>query len=251
MRKINVMIAEDERLAREELTYLLEQEEDIVLLPGVVNGRELLELAKQQEPHVIFLDIQMPEMDGIQAARMLKSHMKGLIIVFTTAHEDYAIEAFELNAVDYLLKPYSYMRLKETLDRIRQKMAEQTEVTLNGSSSSAAKLSKLLIDDGERLVVIDPETILYTVREEKVIHIYTTDNQCFTSKYTLNELDEKLKSYSFFRPHRSYLVNLNQIDELVPWFNGAYNLILKDGKRTQLPVSRVSAKELFKLLNRN
>lgn len=251
MKKIKVMIAEDERLAREELMYLLEQEKDIELVSSVDNGRELLETIKQLTPQVIFLDIQMPEMNGIQAARMLKSHMEELIIVFTTAHEGYALEAFELNAADYLLKPYSYLRLKETLGRIRQKMAEQSEGLVNSRASSADKLNKLLIDDGERLVVIDPERILYAEREEKVIHLYTSDDQRFTSKYTLSELSEKLKNYLFFRPHRSYLVNLNQIDELVPWFNGAYNLILKDKKRTTIPVSRDSAKELFKLLNRN
>lgn len=251
MRKINVMIADDERLAREELTYLLEQEKDIVLMQSAVNGRELLELVEQQAPHAIFLDIQMPEMDGIQTARMLRSRLKGLNIVFTTAHEDYAIEAFELNAVDYLLKPFSYLRLNETLERIRNKMVEQSELPVNGSPSLAVKLSKILIDDGERLVVIDPEKILYAVRQEKVIHLHMTNHQCFTSKYTLQEFEEKLQGYSFFRPHRSYLVNLNQVDELVPWFNGAYNLILKDGERTQIPVSRVSAKELFKLLNRD
>ena len=249
MRKIKAMIAEDERLAREELMYLLEQEKDIVLLPSAANGRELFELIKLHEPHVIFLDIQMPELDGIQAARMLRSRMEDLIIVFTTAHDDFALDAFELNAADYLMKPYSYMRLKESLGRIRQKLAERSDG--GARSSSADKLSKLLIDDGERLVVIDPEIVLYAEREEKVIHLYTTDHQCFTSKYTLSELGEKLAGYPFFRPHRSYLVNLNHIDELVPWFNGAYNVILKGEKRTQIPVSRESAKELFRLLNRS
>jgi two-component system response regulator LytT len=246
-----VIIAEDERLAREELIYLLKQEKDIELLPSAANGRELLELVDKFEPDVIFLDIQMPEMEGIQAARMLSSREYSPLIVFTTAHEDYAVEAFGLNAVDYLLKPYDHHRLQETLTRIRKRLGETKteakEKTTDSSVSkntSQSKLSKLLIDDGNRLAVIDPETVLYAVRDDRVIQIHTT-SQTFTSKMTLQQLEEKLASFSFFRTHRSYLVNMNHVLELVPWFNGAYNLILKDAKRTQIPVSRTSAKELL------
>ncbi|UJF33956.1 LytR/AlgR family response regulator transcription factor [Paenibacillus hexagrammi] len=250
MKKIKVMIAEDERLAREELIYLLEQEEDLEILESAINGKELLALAEKHIPDVIFLDIQMPEMDGIQTARMLRARMKKLSIVFTTAHEGYAIDAFELNAVDYLLKPYSYLRLKETLQRVRTRKAEQAETPVGAKeeAASASKLNKILMDDGEKIVVIGPENILYAMREDKVIHLYTTDHHYTSSKFTLNELEEKLQGCHFFRPHRSYLINLNQVDELIPWFNGAYTLTLKDKNRTKIPVSRVSAKELFKLL---
>lgn len=252
IKPIKVMIAEDERLPREELIYLLQQEEDLELLPSAANGRELLELVQTWEPQVVFLDVQMPEMEGIQAARMLKASPQDPLIVFTTAHEDYAVTAFGLNAVDYLLKPYSPMRLKETLQRIRGKLAERTSAHRLSSgkeiSASAKKWNKLLLDDGTKHVLINPEAILYAVREERVIRVYTAEGQCITAKHTLQELEEKLESFSFFRPHRSYLVNLNQIEELVPWFNGAYNLILKDKKRTSIPLSREAAKELFRVL---
>ncbi len=183
---------------------------------------------------------------------MLKSSPHSPFIVFTTAHEDYAVEAFGLNAVDYLLKPYSQLRLKETLQRIRAKLAEpQPEPSSlsprKGLSAPGGRLNKLLVEDGEKHVLLDPETILYAVREEKVIRIHTAEGQCITSKQTLQELEDRLEGYSFFRPYRSYLVNLKMIDELVPWFNGAYNLILKDAKRTAIPVSREAAKELFRM----
>ena len=119
MKRIKAMIAEDERLAREELAYLLEQEPDIELLPHAANGRELLELVPLRQPDVVFLDVHMPELEGLQAARMLKASPISPLIVFTTAYDEYAVEAFGLNAIDYLLKPYSHMRLKETLQRIR------------------------------------------------------------------------------------------------------------------------------------
>ncbi|RXT08766.1 LytTR family DNA-binding domain-containing protein [Ammoniphilus sp. CFH 90114] len=247
--KIRAMIAEDERLAREELKYLLEQEE-VEVLPSATNGLELLKLVEEHEPDVVFLDIHMPEMQGLQAARMLSSRKKCPLIVFSTAHEDYAVEAFDLDAVDYLLKPYDHHRLKQTLQRIRNRFRE-TDAHENApvSAQASTKVSKLLVDDGERLIVLDPETILYASREERVIEIHTK-TQVYTSKMTLQQMEEKLNSYSFYRTHRSFLVNMNYVLELIPWFNGTYNLVLNDGKRTQIPVSRSSAKELLQRLQR-
>lgn len=257
MTTIKVMIADDERLAREELTYLLQQETDVVLLPSASNGRELLELVRQYQPEVVFLDIKMPELEGMEAARLLASSERGPLIVCSTAYEDYAVEAFGLNAVDYLLKPTDPARFKETMNRIRSRLAQQHtrsgEKEQAGTAASAwlsastGKLSKLLLDDGNRLVVIDPDSILYAERDDRLINIYTAQ-QRFTSKMTLQQLEQKLTAYPFFRTHRSYLVNLNYVSELIPWFNGAYNLTLKDQRKTQIPVSRSYAKELLKLL---
>ncbi|XEC96736.1 LytR/AlgR family response regulator transcription factor [Paenibacillus tarimensis] len=256
MNNIRAMIAEDERLAREELAYLLEQESDIELLPFAATGRELLQLADELNPDVIFLDVQMPEMQGVQAARMLASRKNCPLIVFTTAYEDYAVDAFGLGAVDYVLKPYDHFRLKETIERLRQRLHPSVtnaahvrlpEVVSSDNSPSVSKLSKLVVDNGERLVVLDPMTIYYAVREERGIKICSS-NQCVSSKMTLQQLEEKLSSHSFYRTHRSYLVNLNYVLELVPWFNGAYNLFLKDDKRTQIPVARTSVKGLLNML---
>ncbi|EXX85862.1 histidine kinase [Paenibacillus darwinianus] len=256
MKSIKVMIAEDERLAREELAYLLRLEKDLELLPSAANGAELLELAGVWEPDVVFLDVQMPEMEGIQAARMLTAVPSPPLIVFTTAHEDYAVEAFGLNAVDYLLKPYTHLRLKETLSRIRSKLQASPspqagpppESQSASASSVAGRWNRLLMEDGEKHVLIDPEQVVYAVREERVVLVHLADGTYITSKQTLQELEDKLASYAFFRPHRSYLVNLNRIDEVVPWFNGAYNLTMRDRKQTPIPLSREAAKELFRLL---
>ncbi|MEB3101592.1 LytR/AlgR family response regulator transcription factor [Ferviditalea candida] len=252
---IRVMVAEDERLAREELVYLLEQEDGIEILPQANNGRELLQYIEQFEPDVIFVDIQMPEISGLQAARMLSSRKNPPMIVFTTAHEDYAVEAFGLNALDYLLKPYDHHRLKETINRIRSRMLPKakTDEALSPKASNGrmqgtpGRFTKLVIDDGSRKILIDPAAILYAERDERSVHIHTTD-QKYSTKMTLQQLEERLHEYPFFRPHRSYLVNLNMILELVPWFNGAYNVILKDHQRTQIPVSRSSVKDLLDLL---
>ncbi|MCM3261330.1 LytTR family DNA-binding domain-containing protein [Paenibacillus lautus] len=261
MKRIKTMIAEDERLAREELAYLLEQEPDIELLPHAANGRELLELVPLRQPDVVFLDVHMPELEGLQAARMLKASPISPLIVFTTAYDEYAVEAFGLNAIDYLLKPYSHMRLKETLQRIRSRIQEGNafpkqeahdaiQAAPYPSTEAAARSmrGKLLFDDGDKHVLVDPETILYAVREERVIRVWTAEGQRITSKSTLQELEEKLAGYSFFRPHRSYLVNVNWIAELSPWQNGAYNIVLKDEQRSMIPLSREAARDLFRLL---
>ncbi|WP_134683066.1 LytR/AlgR family response regulator transcription factor [Brevibacillus migulae] len=247
---IRVLIAEDERLAREELSYYLSQEADIELLPCAVNGRELLEKVAEYEPDVVFLDIKMPELEGVQAARMLSSRKQQPLIVFCTAYENYALDAFSLNAVDYLLKPTEPHRLKETLQRIRKRLQESAQgggKEPGMSTGAAPKVTKLLLEEQNRFVVIEPESILFAVRDERVIQIHTLQ-ETFTSKMTLQQLEEKLHAYPFFRTHRSYLVNLQYVAELVPWFNGAYNLKLKTGKPTQIPVSRSYARELLKRL---
>jgi two-component system response regulator LytT len=257
--KIRVIIAEDERLAREELIYLLSKESDIELLPSATNGRELLESVMLHKPDAVFLDIQMPEMDGMAAAWNLSSQDDDPFIVFTTAHEEYAVEAFRLQAVDYLLKPYDSGRLRQALNRIRERMAFKIKQDRGIKAADApvedlkarsvAKVHKLLIDDRDKWVVVDPNRIIYAEKEDKVTHIHLASGIVHHSRLTLQELEAKLSGYAFFRTHRSYLVNLNYIEVIEPWFNGACNLIIKDEKKTKIPVSRVSVKELFKHLN--
>ncbi|MDF2681721.1 MAG: DNA-binding response regulator [Brevibacillus sp.] len=239
---IRIMIAEDERLAREELIYLLQQEDDIELLATATNGRELLELVEKSEPDVVFLDVKMPELEGTQAARMLASRKQQPLIVFCTAYEEFAVDAFKLYAVDYVLKPYEPKRIQETLQRIRERLAKaKTE------QAAPAKRTKLLVEENNRLVVIDPATIVYAAREERFVQIHT-QTDAYTTRMTLTQLTEKLQAYDFFRTHKSYLVNLQYVSELTPWFNGAYNLSLKGDNRIRIPVSRTSAKDLLRRL---
>ncbi|MBP1157618.1 MULTISPECIES: LytTR family DNA-binding domain-containing protein [unclassified Paenibacillus] len=250
--KLRIMIAEDERLAREELIYLLSKEPDIALLPSAASGVEAVEMAQKHKPDAVFLDIEMPEMNGIQAAHLLHEMDPRPFIIFTTAYDQYALEAFQLEAVDYLLKPYDEERFRRTLDRVRARNAEsggnsgvhkQTEAP----AAPAHKKNKLLVDDGDRMVVLEADLFLYAVKEEKVTHIHMADGRSYATKQTLQELEERLGAM-FFRPHRSYLVNLDYIQEIEPWFNGAYNVILKDTNRTNVPVSRTAAKDLLRLL---
>ncbi|WP_313432399.1 LytR/AlgR family response regulator transcription factor [Siminovitchia terrae] len=249
---IRVMVAEDERLVREELMYMLQQEKDLLLCPSAESGEQLLDLYEKYVPDVIFMDIHMPMLSGVDVAKKLsKEKAAPPLFVFITAYDDYALEAFEVEAVDYLLKPYDESRLKEALARIRRRMSNalQTDSLKNEKESSASipATSKLLIDDGEKVVVLSPGSIYYATRVDRFVEIHT-ENEFVQGKMTLQELEEKLKGFPFFRTHRSYLVNLDYIQEITPWFNGAYNLILKGAKKTQIPVSRSAQKKLFKLL---
>jgi len=240
---IRVMIAEDERLAREELYYLLQQEGDVELLPFATNGRELLEMVEEHKPDVVFLDIKMPEMEGGQAARMLAARKEQPLIVFSTAYEEYAVDAFKLHAVDYLLKPTDPTRLRDTMQRVRERL----EKNKNEHTLPLKYGAKLLVEENNRLVVIDPATIVYAARDERNVRIHT-QKQVYTARMTLVQLEEKLAMYDFYRTHKSYLVNLQYVSELEPWFNGAYNLILKNEEQFRIPVSRSAVKDLLKKL---
>lgn len=267
--RIHAMIAEDERLAREELAYLLQQEEDIVLCPSAETGEQLLQLLEQYRPDVIFLDIQMPALSGVEAAKKMRQASDASspvpLIVFTTAFDDYAVEAFELEAVDYLLKPYDEERFKVAIDRVRRwlshsvtqeetgKVAHVESTAFSRASAAAAatvakpRTAKVLVNDGKKSIVLAPEEICYAVRVRRTLEIHTSA-QVLRCKMTLQELEEKLRGFPFFRSHRGYLVNLDYIQEITPWFNGAYNLTLQDGKQSKIPVSRAAGKRLFRMI---
>ena len=241
------MIAEDEFLAREELQYLLEKESDFTLLPSAESGEQLLELYFEYRPDVVFLDIEMPGITGVEVAKQITaSTNEAPLFVFTTAYDSYAVDAFEIEALDYLLKPFDQVRLQQTLERIRAKLqSEQVERKDTIESKNASQASnKLLVDDGEKMMVISPESIYYAVPSQRMLEIHT-ENEVIESKMTLQELEKKLTDRAFFRTHRSYLVNLNHILEITPWFNGAYNITLKNKDRTIIPVSRSARKALF------
>ncbi|MGM8213248.1 LytR/AlgR family response regulator transcription factor [Virgibacillus sp. W0430] len=241
---IQVMIAEDEHLAREELIYLLKQEEDLELCPSAETGEQLLELYFNYEPDVIFLDVEMPGMSGIEAAKRITELAKEHpLFIFSTAYDAYAMDAFEVEAVDYLLKPYDHTRFQQMMDRLKKRLKAKES---NEHVDLSMPNSKLLIDDGDRMIVLAPESIYYAVPSKRMLEIHT-ENNVFESKMTLQELEAKLKGYSFFRTHRSYLVNLNHVLEITPWFNGACNVKLKDKKRTTVPVSRSARKALFEI----
>lgn len=247
MKNIHAMIAEDEQLAQEELVYLLGKETDVVTCPSAETGEQLVELYMEHEPDVIFLDVQMPEMSGVEAAKRIMdlAYIQTPLFIFTTAYDEYAVAAFEIEAVDYLLKPYEEARFQKTMSRVRKQLAQiDVKRETYGQTERQPSGSKLLIDDGERMVVLSPDSIYYAVPSKRLLEIHTKD-EVIESRMTLNELEKKLQGLSFFRTHRSYLVNLNYVREIVPWFNGTCNVTLMDKGDTTLPVSRAARKILL------
>ncbi|GMA51100.1 DNA-binding response regulator [Alicyclobacillus contaminans] len=250
--KIRAMIAEDEWLAREELAYMIAQEEDFVLCPNAENGVQLLELYREYQPDVLFLDIHMPGISGMDVARqwLLGDPERGHrpLVVFTTAYDDYAVEAFAVEAVDYLLKPYDAERFQRAVARVRKRLAERASRQGWAVPPLAAapfhRSAKLLVEDGEKAVVLACDAIQYAVRTDRFIEIHT-ERQTVHSKWSLQELEQRLSGYPFCRVHRSYLVNLDYVKEIVPWVNGAYTIVLNNAAETKIPVSRLAVKTLF------
>ncbi|GIO22121.1 LytTR family DNA-binding domain-containing protein [Oceanobacillus sp. J11TS1] len=246
--KIHTMIAEDELLAREELIYLLDREKDVKLLPSAESGEQLVALYKEHEPDVIFLDVHMPGMRGVEAAKKIIdiAYVKAPLFVFTTAYDDYAVEAFEIEAIDYMLKPYDTERFQIAMNRIRKRMQQLERKDHQLFHQGINSTTKLLIDDNDRTVVLSPDAIYYAVPYKRMLEIHTEEKVIY-SRMTLQELEKKLQGFAFFRAHRSYLVNLNHVQEITPWFNGASNITLRDNKKTTIPVSRSARKQLFDL----
>ncbi|RDW15463.1 LytR/AlgR family response regulator transcription factor [Oceanobacillus chungangensis] len=249
--KIQVMIAEDEQLARDELIYLLEKEEDVSLCPSAENGEQLIKLYLKHEPEVIFLDVHMPGMHGLDAAKKITEFVynKPPLFIFTTAYDEYAVDAFSIEAIDYMLKPYDTARFQVAMQRVRKRL-RQLEMKLDKpKDANSANPGKLLIDDNDRMVVLSPESIYYAVPFNRMLEIHTED-KVIISRMSLQDLEKKVQGYSFFRTHRSYLVNLNHIQDITPWFNGTSNVTLNDKKQTTIPVSRAARKHLFDLFEK-
>lgn len=254
---IRVLIVDDEILARDELSFLLSQWEEIQIVGEAEDGVEAYQKIQELQPDVVFLDIQMPEMNGLAVAKRVVEEGLKPLIVFSTAYDEYAIKAFEMNAVDYLLKPYDEERIQNTVERMKKQFEKpnQERITellyqmLDKSKGTEEKrsISKLAVQTDEKVVFIDPKDIVYAYREGRDVHIKTI-GETYLTKYTLQLLEEKLNKYSFFRTHRSYLVNLEYIQEMVPWFNGAYNVIMKDKELSKVPVSRQFVKPLKEVL---
>ncbi|XKI14391.1 Response regulator transcription factor [Sporosarcina sp. ANT_H38] len=236
MRTIRTLIVDDERYAREELSYLLGQFPDIQVVGEAESGESAILKALQLLPDVVFLDVEMPKMNGVEAAKTLVGLKKVPFIIFATAYPQFAAEAFRINAIDYLLKPYDEEQLKQTIERIKKVVYPPL------AADNREKLGKLAVEAGGEIDYILPQDILYMYRDEKVTKIITRTNK-HEVRITLKELESRLIPFSFFRIHKGYLVNLNYVSRLTPWFNGAYQLEL-EGLDEKLSVSRNYIKDL-------
>ena len=255
MTSLRVMVVDDEQPARDELCYQLEQLGDVEVVAQAANGVEALSAVDRLEPDLIFLDIQMPGLNGFEVARsLLERDEQPPALVFVTAFDQYAVEAFEVNAVDYLLKPVDSGRLEQALARTRRRLSLDRSAPVNDQLERLVKMmanrrrDQVAVRVGERFLLVQAEEIIYASLADESINIVTGQVSGTSNYRTLDELQARLDPEVFWRVHRSHLVNINKIKEIVPWFSRNYILRMKDTKGTEIPVSRTQTKRLREYL---
>jgi two-component system, LytTR family, response regulator LytT len=274
---ISALIIDDEQLARDELAYLLQAAPDIDVVAQGANGIEAVELIEEHHPDIVFLDVQMPGLDGFAVIqkimdrhRKLKDNQTWQLpqFVFATAYDQYAVRAFDVNAVDYLLKPFDRGRVDKALERVRARISNgmagmqgespietQLDALLhllkNNSQGSgrSAQPAKLIVQAGSRLLLVDQAEICFAEIDDGVIRVVTQQFEGQSKCRTIEELLDQLDPAIFWRAHRSFVVNINQIRAVVPWFKSTYQLRMNDKKQTEIPVSRAQTKRLRELFN--
>jgi two-component system, LytTR family, response regulator LytT len=254
---LSAVIVDDEQLARDELAYLLKNAGDVNVVAQGKNGLEAVSLIKEHNPDLVFLDVQMPGLDGFGVIKKLLDKKVPLPkIVFATAFDQYAVKAFEVNAVDYLLKPFDKKRVAQSVQRARTQQdangmpAGKIETLVRMLQSQKPHASKILLKAVGRMFLVDQKDICYASIEDGVITVATAGASGMEGQSncrTLEELFESLDSHLFWRAHRSYLVNINRIREVVPWFKSSYQLRMDDKKQSEIPVSRAQTKRLREL----
>jgi two-component system response regulator LytT len=264
---LTALIIDDEPLARQELQYLLERAGGVEVLAQGTNGIEAVELIRTHKPDLVFLDVQMPGLDGFGVLKKLLDRKVPLPqVVFATAFNQYAVRAFEVNAVDYLLKPFDRKRVMQTIEKAQVRLAAPAE-SAGLSQETGAKLDallrlveeqaqppksnsgKVIVRAQSRLLLVDQREICFASIEEGTITVVTRTVEGHSNCRTLEELMDQLDPETFWRAHRSYVVNIQHIREVVPWFKSSYQLRMDDAQKTEIPVSRAQTKRLRELFN--
>jgi two-component system LytT family response regulator/two-component system response regulator LytT len=257
---LRTVVVDDEQLAREELCFLLDQIEGIEVVGQAGDGPEALNVIATHAPDMVMLDVQMPGLTGFEVARRLLQRGDESHLVFVTAYDRHAVEAFDINAVDYLLKPVEASRLATAVDRVRRRV--QSDRSAPGSLGSGDNLDRVLkllaerqnrreqlaVKVGDRFLLIQADEVVHASVDDDVITVVTNSLSGTSNYRTLDELQARLDPEVFWRVHRSHLVNINKIREIVPWFSRNYILKMKDAKGSEIPVSRAQTRRLREYL---
>jgi two-component system LytT family response regulator len=239
---MKAIIVEDEFLAREELKYFIKNYSKIDIIAEFEDGIEVLKFLQNSEVDIIFMDINIQSLDGVLLAKSISKFSKKPYIVFITAYREHAAEAFEIEAFDYILKPYSESRIVSMLKKL--------EISNEHKENSFHKTNiqnKINLWKNDKIIVVDIDDIYYCVAEERITNVFTKKD-AYSVNLGIAEFYDSLPKDIFFRCHRSYIVNINKIREIIPWFNNTYNLKLQDIDY-QIPVSRSNIKEFKQLMN--
>jgi len=245
---VRVLITDDEEHVIIELEYILSQIHEVEVLKSCFSGDEALESISRLKPDVVFLDIEMPGLSGIQLGHFLKSTKNPPYIIYVTAHEKFAVEAFKVGARGYVLKPFSEDDIREQIRLAADNIAE-TERTLSpATSKKVAQLPKVGVEINGRFTLLDQQDIMMAYANDRLV-FFRVEEKDYISQFSLSELENRFQRDMFFRCHRNYIVNLYKVKEVVPWFNNTYMLLMNDNK-TQVPVSRsqrTAIKNIFNL----
>src|SRR5205807_2746336 len=251
---LSAVIVDDEQLARDELAFLLQDVGDVDVVAQGKNGLEAINLIREHNPDLVFLDVQMPGLDGFGVIKKLLDKRVPLPkIVFATAFDQYAVKAIEVNAIDYLLKPFDKKRVSQAVEKARKRMqtssasTDKLDTLVKMLESHRPQNSKVLLRSAGRLLLIDQKDVCYASIQDGVISVVATNLEGQSNCRTLEELLSGLDSDMFWRAHRSFVVNINRIKEVVPWFKSSYQLRMDDRKQTEIPVSRAQTKRLREL----
>ena len=249
---IRTIIIDDEAPARDELKFLLEPYTDIEILGEADNAATAVPLITKIKPDLIFLDIQMRGLSGIELATIIQEVSPNSHIIFATAYNDYALKAFELNASDYLMKPIEEERLDQTIQRMRKYFPPEPKEVEAKKECCPAPLSKLAVERDGHILLIDISSIYYITGESGHLEVVTTSG-IYESHKTLSELQNRFNNTSLYRVHRSYIVNLKAVKEILPWFKGTYWLRLPSpsSKLVDIPVSKAQVKYVREILGIN
>lgn len=258
---LKALIIDDEYPARQELRFMLGCFNNIEIVGEATCATEALTLIKALDYQVLFLDINLPGMNGLELGAVIQELPRPPFVIFVTAYDDHAIEAFDVNAIDYILKPIDEKRLKRAIDRVIKAQQEREackpmtsadNLTLDAAKQAATNTSEIKInripaEKQGKTILVDIGDLFYAFTERDYVYIKTFSDKLFT-RFTLKELEARLGGGMFFRTHRCYIVNLHKVKEIVPFFNGTYNLVLEDKDQSEVPVSRAQAKKLRKIL---
>jgi two-component system response regulator LytT len=248
---ISAIVVDDEKLASDELSYQLREFPDVEVVATASNGIEAVQLIMDLEPDLVFLDVQMPGLDGMGVLRKLREKDIPLpYFVMATAYDQYAVEAFKWEALDYLLKPVEKERLAQTIERARKCVADKLKAAPAELSPPKPSLqrTKLLVKSNQRNFIVDSQDVVYATIEDGLITVVASSLEGQSNYRTIEELQSNLDPDMFWRVHRSYLVNIHRIKEVIPWFKSSFQLRMDDKKQTEIPVSRVQTKRLRALL---
>jgi two-component system LytT family response regulator/two-component system response regulator LytT len=244
MGAIRTVVVDDEKLARDRLVGFLNGLDDVHVVGQAANGPDALEVIGDTKPDLVYLDVQMPGMNGLDVAKRLNGSRPH--VVFATAHDEFAVQAFEVEAIDYVLKPFSRTRVRETVDRARARLDSGTAPDLDAlvkRLDRRQRTMQIALHAGKRIFLAKPDDVAWFGVEHRLVYAHLQD-RAYMTNYTLRELEEQLDPDVFFRAHKASLVNLTRVASIVPWFGGRFKLVMTDHAESEVAVSRAQARVL-------